>query len=79
MKGENNMEYTIIIEKDPESGWYIGQCAQLPEALSQGATLAELMDNMKEAIELAVECKKEKMKELYLNRKVFRRKLIVNA
>lgn len=73
------MEYSIIIEKDPESGWYIGQCAQLPEALSQGKTLDELMKNMKEAIELAVECRKKEMKNLYLNRKIFHRKLTVNA
>ena len=73
------MEYSIIIEKDPESGGYIGQCAQLPEALSQGETLDELMKNMKEAIELAVECRKKEMKNLYLNRKIFHRKLTVNA
>ena len=50
------MEYTIIIQKEPESRWYVGQCAELPEAISQGETLEELMDNMKEAIELAIEC-----------------------
>lgn len=50
------MEYSIIIEKNPETGVYIGQCSQLPEALSQGNTLDELMDNMKEAIELVIEC-----------------------
>ncbi len=50
------MEYSIIIEKNPETGVYIGQCSQRPEALSQGNTLDELMDNMKEAIELVIEC-----------------------
>ena len=50
------MEYTILIHKDEKSGWYCGQCKQLPEALSQGQTLDELMTNMKEAIELAIEC-----------------------
>ncbi|MBQ7489763.1 MAG: type II toxin-antitoxin system HicB family antitoxin [Bacteroidales bacterium] len=73
------MEYTIIIEKNPESGWYVGQCMQLPEAISQGETLAELMDNMKDAIELVVEYKKDDMKKRYLNRKVFYRKLTVKA
>jgi predicted RNase H-like HicB family nuclease len=37
------MEYTIIIEKDPESGWYVGKCIQVPAAMSQGETLDELM------------------------------------
>ena len=73
------MEYTIIIEKNPESGWYVGQCMQLPEAISQGETPAEHMDNMKDAIELVVEYKKDDMKKRYLNRKVFYRKLTVKA
>lgn len=30
---------------------------QLPEAMDQGNTLTELMTNMKEAIELAIECR----------------------
>ena len=55
-KVENTMEYSIIIEKNPTTGVYVGQCSQLPEAMSQGNTLAELMANMKEAIELAIEC-----------------------
>ena len=73
------MEYSIIIEKNPETGWYFGQCSQMPEAMSQGATLDELMQNMKEAIELAIECRKEELRNLYKNRKVFHRRLTVNA
>lgn len=73
------MEYTIIIERNPKTGVYVGQCSQLPEALSQGDTLDELKENMKEAIELAVECRKEDLKNLYKDRKVFYRRLTVNA
>ena len=73
------MEYSIIIEKNPKTGVYVGQCSQLPEAMSQGNTLAELMTNMKEAIELAIECRREELKELYKNRNVFHRRLTVNA
>lgn len=50
------MEYTIAVKKD-DGGWYIGQCVQLPEAMSQGETLAELMENMKDVIDLALECR----------------------
>lgn len=78
-KVENTMEYSIIIEKNPKTGVYVGQCSQLPEAMSQGNTLAELMANMKEAIELAIECRRDELKELYKNRKVFHRRLTVNA
>ncbi len=73
------MEYSVIIEKNPETGMYIGQCKQIPEALSQGHTLNELMANMKEAIELAIECRNEDLREMYLNRKVFHRKIRVCA
>ena len=78
-KRQAGMEYSIIIEKNTETGWYCGQCAQIPEAMSQGKTLDELMANMKEAIELAIECRKEDLKALYANRKVFHRRLTVNA
>ena len=73
------MEYTVLIEKNPETGWYCGQCKQIPEAMSQGSTLEELMANMKEAIELAIECRNEDLKELYKGRKVFHRKVKVYA
>ena len=73
------MDYTIIIEKDPETSVYIGQCIQVPGALSQGYSYNELMENMKEAIELVVECQKEDLKERHKGRKVFYRKVTVNV
>jgi len=58
------MKYTIYIETN-EDGWLTGQCEQLPQAISQGENLADLMENMKDAIELVLEYQKEKMKEKY--------------
>lgn len=52
------MKYSVVIEKD-DNGWYVGQCCEVPSAMSQGKTLKELMANMKEAIELAILCQKE--------------------
>lgn len=46
--------YTVIITKDEIDGGFIGRCDEL-HANSQGETYGELMENMKEAIELAVE------------------------
>ena len=46
------MEYTVIIHKDDKSGWYTGKCMQVPGAMSQGRTLDELIENMKDAISL---------------------------
>ncbi len=56
------MEYTVSIKKNPETGMYVGQCKQIPEAISQGHSLEELLANMKEAIELAIECRVNKKK-----------------
>jgi predicted RNase H-like HicB family nuclease len=52
------MEYTAIIEKTP-NGWYIAQCEQVPGALTQGRTLEEVQENLKEAIFLVLESEKE--------------------
>ena len=71
------MDYTIIIEKDKKTGFYSGQCQQLPEAISQGSTIDELLKNMKEAISLVVDYHKQTLNTTYEGRKVFRRKVAV--
>lgn len=78
-KPTQQMEYTVIIEKNPETGVYVGQCKQIPEAISQGNSVDDLLGNMKEAIELAIECRNEDMREAYVGRRVFRRKVRVMA
>lgn len=61
MSGSNTLshkhEYTIIYSKDEEG--YSGRCIELPAAISQGQTLEELKENMKEAIELVIETTRE--------------------
>ena len=54
------MKYTVIIQKDPEIGWYIGRCVQVRGAVSQGETHDELMENMKDAISLILDYYREK-------------------
>lgn len=79
MRHENErkqaMKYTVIIEKDPESGWYVGQCEEIPGAVSQGETYEELMENMKDAISLMLEYYRDEMRAENKGRKVFYRKL----
>lgn len=72
-------EYTVIIEYDPTTGLYCGQCQQLPEAISQGSTEDELMANIREAIELVLEDRAENIKHLYSGRSFTRRRIAVNA
>ena len=52
------MDYTAIIEKTDDS-WYIAHCAEVPNARTQGRTLEEVKENLKEAIELILDCEKE--------------------
>lgn len=49
-----NKEFYVLIEKD-EDGYYIGEVPQLKACYSQGETIDELMENMKEVIEMCIE------------------------
>ena len=71
------MEYTVIVQKNPETGVYTGQCREVPEAVSQGNTLDKLLENMKEAIALAVECCKADLTAMRKSDKLFFRKVNV--
>ena len=53
------MEYSVMIMKDTQEGGYIGFCRELPEAKTQGETIDELLENMKDAIKLTLEVRKE--------------------
>jgi predicted RNase H-like HicB family nuclease len=48
-------EFTIIIERDPESGWLVGSVAELPGCYTQAHSMAELESNMREAIQVYLE------------------------
>ena len=49
--------YKIIgyIEKDPETGLYVGTVPGIPGAHTQAKTLDQLKDNLKEVVELCLE------------------------
>ena len=46
---------TAYIEKDPETGLYVGIIPGLPGAHTQGENLDELYKNLKEVVELCLE------------------------
>jgi predicted RNase H-like HicB family nuclease len=46
------LKYTVLIHEDRESGGYWGECPELPGCFSQGETVDELMEHMKEAVTL---------------------------
>jgi predicted RNase H-like HicB family nuclease len=70
------MEYTAII-KEVEDGWYMGQCEQVPGAITQGQTIEEVKENLKEAINLVLDSEKEHCRKRYSGMKFIRRKIAI--
>ena len=57
-------QFHVLIEQD-EDGGYIGKVAELKGCLSQGDSLDELMENIKEAIELCLEVEADGKKKFH--------------
>jgi predicted RNase H-like HicB family nuclease len=70
------MEYTAII-KEIEDGWYMGQCEQVPAAMTQGRTIEEVMENLKEAIMLVLEDETEDFRKEHSNENFFREEIAI--
>jgi len=51
-------EFTAIIEKAPEGGYW-AICPEIPGANGQGETVEEAKNNLREAIELILEDRRE--------------------
>ncbi len=51
----NTQSFTAVIERCPETNLYVGYVPGFPGAHSQGETLDELKDNLREVIEMLLE------------------------
>lgn len=47
--------FNFIVERDPDTGLYVGHVPGWPGAHTQGATLDELEKNLREVVELLLE------------------------
>jgi predicted RNase H-like HicB family nuclease len=47
--------YNVVIERDPDTGLYVGHVPGWPGAHSQGATLDELQENLREVVGMLLE------------------------
>lgn len=56
--------FTAYLEWDPETNLYVGSVPGIPGAHSQGATLDELQENLKEVLELCLEEYKGNIEDL---------------
>ena len=54
----SELRFTAIYEQAEEGG-YIGYVAELPGANTQGGTIEETRENLKEAVALLLECYRE--------------------
>ena len=52
------MQYTVSI-KMIEDGWYMAKCDQIPAAITQGQTVEDALENIKDAIKMVLESEKE--------------------
>ncbi len=49
------MEYVFTLEYWQDDGWYVGKLKEIPGVFSQGETLEELEENIKDAYKLIME------------------------
>ena len=68
-------DLTILIQKDTESGMYVGQIEEFPAAISQGKTIEELKVNLVDALKILLDVQKEQLHKSYGQSKILKRKL----
>ena len=51
-------DYTLIVERDPESGWLVGEVVELPGCYTQAPDLPTLEKNIHEAISVYLATKR---------------------
>jgi len=47
---EHKKTFTMVVERDPESTWLVGEIVELPGCYTQAPDLSTLVTNMEEAI-----------------------------
>lgn len=67
--------FTAVFEQDGK--WWIGYVEELPGANTQGATLDEAHENLKEAVRLVIEANRELARGEADGRDVIREELLV--
>ena len=72
-----HIEFTAVFQKVP--GGYIGFVEELPGANTQGTTLVEARENLKEAVALVLEANRTLAKEALEGQEVIREPLKIAA
>ncbi len=76
-----NMTLTAVFEEvsESEGGGYSAYAEELPGAISEGDTLEEARDNLRDAIELLLEANRELTSKRGPGRKIKREKIKVSV
>jgi len=57
------LDFTVLIEQD-EEGWYVATVPDIQGCYTQGRTIPEVLDRIREAIEVCLEGDKEEIKPM---------------
>ncbi|MCD6554484.1 MAG: type II toxin-antitoxin system HicB family antitoxin [Anaerolineae bacterium] len=68
-------KFTAVFEQVGE--WWIGYVEELPGANTQGKTLEEARENLKEAVQLIIEANRELARRETVGKQVIREELLV--
>ena len=76
-----DMTLTAVYEEVPESegGGYVAYAEELPGAITEGDTLEEARENLRDAIELLLEANRELTGKPRLGQKILREKIKITA
>jgi predicted RNase H-like HicB family nuclease len=69
--------FTAVYERDGD--WWVGYVEELPGANTQGATLEEARENLREAVELILEANREQSRTATADRPVIREPLDISV
>jgi len=69
--------FTAVFEQ--EGDWWVGYVEELPGANTQGATLDEARENLREAVQLVIEANRELARREAEGRNVIREELLVHS
>jgi predicted RNase H-like HicB family nuclease len=57
------LNFTVLIEQD-EDGWHVATVSDIPGCYTQGRTVAQVLERIKEAIEVCLEADKEEVEPM---------------
>ena len=55
---KGTLNFTVLIEKD-EEGWYVAKVPDIPGCYTQGKTIEQAVERIKEAVEVCLESEGE--------------------